>query len=253
MKKIIKNIFSYAGYNISKKSTSSFPIDYSDDEVQIIQTVKPYTMTSHQRICTLIRAIQYIVSSDIQGDFVECGVWKGGSIMAMAMTLKKLNSENREIFLFDTFSGMSSPTNVDIDWHNKNAKEIFSKSVTEEGNIWCSSNMDEVKKNLSLIDYPQNKFHFIEGKVEDTLNQIKCVPEKIALLRLDTDFYESTKSEMEYLFPKLMKGGILIIDDYGSWRGSKLAIDEYLEKNNLKLFLNRIDETGRLIVITNPA
>jgi len=246
LKNFVKSIISKSGYNITKKSTSTFPIDYATHEIEIIKMVKPYTMTSHQRIQSLIRSVEYIIQSNVGGDFVECGVWKGGSIMTIALTLKRLKTENRDIFLYDTFSGMSTPTGSDVDWHGKSALKTFNELKTNDGSNWCRSSIDEVKNNILTTNYPQEKIHYVQGKVEETLR--KFTPEKIALLRLDTDFYESTKSEMEHLFPKLTEGGILIIDDYGAWKGSRLAIDEYFEKNNLKLFLNRIDETGRLAV-----
>ena len=107
--------------------------------------------------------------------------------------------------------------------------------------------LDEVKSNISKINYPENNIHYIKGKVEDTIPN-DTIPKKIAILRLDTDWYESTLHEMEYLFPKLVKGGIIIIDDYGHWQGCKLAIDEYVQKNKIELFLQRIDYTCRMAV-----
>ena len=109
-----------------------------------------------------------------------------------------------------------------------------------------NASLEEVQKNMSLTKYPTEKIHFVKGKVEDTIPD--KAPEKIAILRLDTDWYESTKHELEYLFPRLIEGGILIIDDYGHFEGSRIAVDEYLEKNNIHDFLHRIDYTGRLLV-----
>ena len=87
---------------------------------------------------------------------------------------------------------------------------------------------------------------YIKGKVEETIPEI--IPGKISLLRLDTDWYESTLHNLNHLFPLLSKGGILILDDYGHWQGARKAVDEYLEKNNVKILLNRIDYTGRIAV-----
>jgi hypothetical protein len=84
------------------------------------------------------------------------------------------------------------------------------------------------------------------GKVEDTIPA--DIPEKIALLRLDTDWYESTKHELIHLFPRLQKGGVLIIDDYGFWKGARKAVDEYFAENNIQILLNRIDDTGRMAI-----
>ena len=87
--------------------------------------------------------------------------------------------------------------------------------------------------------------------VEETIPD--GAPEQIALCRLDTDWYESTIHEMEHLYPRMTPGGVLLIDDYGHFMGCKRAVDEYIEKNQRALLLNRIDFTGRLIVVPQPA
>ena len=80
----------------------------------------------------------------------------------------------------------------------------------------------------------------MKGKVEDSL--LKKVPEQISLLRLDTDWYESTKSEMEILFPRVAPGGLILLDDYFRWMGSRKAVDEYIAANNIRIFWSRIDD-----------
>ena len=106
--------------------------------------------------------------------------------------------------------------------------------------------MEVVKKNIFSIGYDPEKIHFVQGKVEDTIPA--TIPEKISLLRLDTDWYESTKHELEHLFPRLSKGGILILDDYGHWQGARKAADEYFNNNHISIFLSRADYTGRIAV-----
>jgi hypothetical protein len=195
----------------------------------------------------LVDAVKYIVNNKIQGAFVECGVWRGGSAMAMAHVLREMGDEDREIFLYDTFAGMTKPREVDISFYGEAAQEIFQRTrVSEDASDWCLSPIDEVKENVFKTGYPKDKIHFIKGKVEDTIPEI--VPGKIALLRLDTDWYESTKHEMVHLFPLLAPYGILIIDDYGSWQGARQAVDEFISENDLCLFLSRIDNTGRIAV-----
>jgi len=199
-------------------------------------------MTSAERINALIEATKYLVKEKIDGDFVECGVWKGGSVMAMALTLKEMG-EVREIYLYDTFSGMSAPSDVD----GEAAMEMFSKTRTsEDSSQWLLSPIEEVEKNILETGYPKEKCHFIKGKVEDTIPMI--IPQKIALLRLDTDFYESTKHELVHLFPRLSPKGVLIIDDYGCWQGARKAVDEYIIDNKLCIFLNRVDSQGRIAI-----
>lgn len=224
--------------------------DFTKEEREDIAFVKPYTMTSDERLVTLSRSIDYVVENNIQGDIVECGVWKGGSMMMVAKRLEKLKNTSRKLFLFDTYEGMSEPGTVDIAWDAISAEEKLNSSDKFEGrNVWCYSTLGEVKNNLKLTGYNNDNMFFIQGKVEDTLPHSSIG--KISLLRLDTDWYESTKHELDCLYDKLEIGGILIIDDYGHWQGAKKAVDEFIKERGLKLFLNRIDYTGRLAVKTS--
>lgn len=243
IKKKIHNRFFKEYQNIS-----GVQINYSDiqsDERKIIHEVSKFTLTNPERIVSLIRAIKHIEKNKIEGDIVECGVWKGGSIMASLKVLKNLNSFERDIYLYDTFEGMSEPTEMDESFKGESASSAFKTKNEFWNRIECLSPLQEVQKNINSINYPTEKIHFIKGKVEETIPYI-IIPEKIAILRLDTDWYESTLHEMEYLFPRLVKGGIIIIDDYGHWQGCKKAVDEYLDRNKIELFLNRIDYTCRI-------
>ena len=204
-------------------------------------------MTSPARVLSVIEATKYIVRYGIEGAIVECGVWKGGSIMAIASTLNELGDNSRDIYLYDTFSGMSAPTDVDISHRGVRAHEHFSKAkISADSSDWCLSPIDEVKRNVYSTGYPNQKLHFIQGKVEDTVPE--HAPEKIALLSLDTDWYESTKHELAHLFPRVSSMGITIIDDYGYWQGVRKAVDEYIAGYNSPLFLHRIDHTARSVV-----
>ena len=225
----------------------AFPSDFDEHVISIIREVRPFTMTSCERLFTLIEAVKYVKRNDIKGAFVECGVWRGGSVMAMAKTLLSLNSNERDMYLFDTFSGMSSPTQDDVSYRGENAISIFEeKKTSNHSSDWCCATIEDVSRNVVSTGYPPQRLHFVQGKVEDTIPA--KAPDGIALLRLDTDWYESTRHELEHLFPRLEPGGILIIDDYGYWKGARKAVDEYIEKNNLRLFLSRIDDTGRLAI-----
>ncbi len=220
--------------------------DISDLDSRIIKVAAPYTMTSKERMIALINAVRYLEKYNISGSFVECGVWQGGSAMIMAETLSHLQSFRRELILYDTFEGMNEPTSVDRSYDGKAAVDQLSESTSKRENprAWCYSTLNEVKGNLQKVSYPKERIVYIEGKVEDTLTG--HLPDQIALLRLDTDWYESTKAELEYLFPKLVPGGVLIIDDYGHWQGCKKAVDEYFEQENVPILFNRIDYTGRI-------
>ena len=219
-------------------------IDKDERFTSIYDLCKEYTMTSKERMYALYKSVEYIVMNRIPGDFVECGVWRGGSTMLIAYTLLELNETNRKIYLYDTFDGMIQPTEFDHEVLNSEvqASDIWLKEQKEDYNKWCYASLSEVKNNMALTKYPQGNLFFIMGKVEETIPE--TMPLQISILRLDTDWYESTKHELIHLYPLLSKNGVLIIDDYGHWAGSKKAVDEYF--NNTQILLNRIDYTGRI-------
>jgi O-methyltransferase len=231
----------------SADSGPKFPPDFSQEHISIIRSVSSYTMTSPERIYALIEAVRYVVHSAIPGAIVECGVWRGGSMMAAALALKSLNAVERDLYLFDTFEGMPKPQEVDVDLKSNPAMSFFSRTqIGEDSSGYCRSTLEEARVNMASIGYSSEKIHFCKGKVESTIPG--SAPEQIAVLRLDTDWYESTKHELIHLYPLLSPGGILIIDDYGHWRGSRKATDEYIKEYAPSLFLGRIDYTGRIAV-----
>ena len=225
------------------------PIDIDLGAAETIRQVRSRTMTSPERLFALIQAVRHISATGIAGDVVECGVWRGGSMMATARTLLECGDSTRELYLFDTFEGMSPPTSKDVAIDGQTADILLgTQKKSDPGSAWCYATIDDVKSGMLGTGYPAARMHFIRGKVEDSIPS--HAPETIAILRLDTDWYESTRHEMEHLFPRLVRGGILIIDDYGHWRGAREAVDEYLRTNGIKLLLNRIDYTGRIAVKT---
>lgn len=188
---------------------------------QIYEISSPFTMTSLKRMQRLHESINYLNKNKIEGAYVECGVYKGGSVMNMALT--QLNFKKMvHIYLYDTFEGMTSSGEFDI-----NHRGVLASRILKNPSKKCICSLEEAKKNLKLTGYPKEFLHFCQGDVAITLKQ--QVPEKIALLRLDTDWYESTKIELESLYPKLVKGGVLILDDYGYWRGARKATDDYFK------------------------
>lgn len=243
LKDSLKKLIKKSGYEIHK-TIGEFPSDFTQKEVEIIKFVKPYTMTSNERLFALIEAVRYVIHNRIPGSIVECGVWRGGSMMAVAKTLDQLNRNDIDLYLFDTFQGMPIPSKYDVDKFNKPAiSEFNEKSKDGKNSNWCFATLDEVQKNMILTNYPEERIHLIKGKVENTIPE--RAPEVISILRLDTDWYESTKHELENLFPRLSQGGVIIIDDYGYWSGAKKAVDEYFLQNNIMILLNRVDNTGR--------
>ena len=249
MKRSIKKIFDFFGIKIIAKKQLEYPKDMEPEFYDLYEKCKPYTMTSTERLYSVYKSIDYIVSNNIEGDIIECGVWKGGSSMMAALCLKKMGDVNRTIYLYDTYEGMALPSEKDVDYSNTSAKKIWLENKKDKYNDWCYSPIEEVKINLESTKYPIEKIKFIKGKVEDTIP--KTLPNKIALLRLDTDWYESTYHELQHLYPLLNQNAVLIIDDYGYWKGSRDATDQYFKENNIKILLNRIDNTGRVGIKLN--
>jgi len=204
---------------------------------EIWKSVRRFTMTDKKRVNALINAVEYTIRKDIPGDFVECGVWRGGSIMTMIKTLQLLGVERR-VWLYDTFEGMSEPTEVDT--HRGKNGNILMKT---NPNNRCIAELDRVKKGIESLNYG-GEVNYVQGKVEDTIPV--TLPGKIGLLRLDTDWYESTRHEMLHLYPLLEKDGILIVDDYNWWDGSTQAINEYFEGQDQQL--TRISTCGILTI-----
>ncbi|WP_019198157.1 TylF/MycF/NovP-related O-methyltransferase [Afipia birgiae] len=229
-----------------RPNNASLP-DIPEGDRETIRSVKDYTMTSAERIHAVCEAARYIEANNIPGAIVECGVWRGGSMMALARTLLSMNAGNRELFLFDTFDGMSSPDDNDVSLAGERASELIEQHTKSESDLfWCYAPLEAVKQAVLSTGYPEEKVNFVKGRVEETLPG--AAPEQIALLRLDTDWYESTRHELETLYPRLVRGGVLILDDYGHWQGARKAVDEYIERNSLKLFLSRTDYTGRVAI-----
>jgi len=227
------------------KAKAEFPADYDEDVQQIIRTVRPFTMTGADKLHALITATRHVSKFGIEGDVVECGVWRGGSMHAVARTLDALGDHSRDLYLFDTFEGMPPPSEKDRRVSDSStAQELLDKG-TKDQTIWAYASLEDVKAGFETVPYPGEKIHYVQGKVEETIPE--HLPEKISLLRLDTDWYESTKHELEYMYPRLVSGGVLIIDDYGYWQGSRQATEEFLEVSGERLMLVRAG-TGRVAV-----
>lgn len=217
----------------------SYPVELLPFEIRMIEKASPYTMTSLERQSSLALAVRYLKENNIPGDFVECGVWRGGSIGLAAL----LSNSERIYWLFDTFEGMTQPTRVD----GSSATNRFLASQTgPNSSDWCASSLSEVRSNLQRLGINPQKLRFVIGDVTKSLAEPDNIPDKISLLRLDTDWYESTRIELDKLYANLAPGGVLIIDDYGHWEGARKAVDEFFLEIDLKPLLIPIDYTGRI-------
>lgn len=253
MKSLIKDILARFGYRLSRTTPTETPesaealLDLTDSEREIVCAAQPFTLTGPARLATLIHAVTHLVRHRIPGDIAECGVWRGGSMVAVARTLLALGDTNRQLYLYDTFEGMTEPTEHDRDFAGRAAAVLLQEDASSSG-VRAISSLDDVKSNLLATGYPAEKIVFVQGKVEETIPA--TLPGTLALLRLDTDWYESTRHELKHLYPLLNLGGFLIIDDYGHWQGAREATDEFLRTLPEPLFLHRIDYTARLAVKT---
>jgi hypothetical protein len=164
----------------------------------------------------------------------------------MAMRLVQHNSTLIDIYLFDTYSGMVRPSSFDIEAHSGRAASELMKQAEADSIVRANVPLDIVKTNMDQTCYPTDRVHYVEGDVLETLKTTNIGD--IALLRLDTDWYESTIAELVCLVPRLVKGGICIIDDYGHWEGSRKAVDEFFNNSDFKPLLFHVDYTCRAFI-----
>lgn len=189
----------------------------------IEKLVKPNTMVNQERINSLDQCMQVVISTNIEGDFVECGTWRGGLAALMLDHLVR-NNLDRKLYIYDTFEGMPAPSLRD----DPRALEKYNETCDGEFSDWCRAGVDVVKQTLDAVT-PEFENHcvLIPGMVEQTLDHYNA--NAIALCRVDTDWYESTKKEFEVLYPRISAGGYMIVDDYTDWSGCRLAVDEYMD------------------------
>ena len=273
-RKLIKKIFESLNYEILKTKYDNKQLSYqylnlerteeirrnkflekrpelNEEDLNAIKYVlkNNLTMVSPARLTDTVLAIKYVKSNNIQGSFVECGAWRGGnSIAALLASPEYFKKQN--IYIYDTFTGMSEPDdNIDKSlFLSDTSKNVFNKHQEKNFNSWCYASLDEVKENFNKAGLSLENTNFIKGKVEDTLKVKSNLPEKISVLRLDTDWYESTAIELEVLYPILEIGGVLLIDDYGYWDGAREAVDNYFSRPDTprRPFFAQSDFTGRV-------
>ncbi len=213
--------------------------DLSPERHALFERVAPYTQTSRERVATLADAVEYLVRANVAGDFVECGVWRGGSSMAVALTLLRLDATDRRLWLYDTFGQMPAPGEHDRDCAGRQVAGHQTSMLGDSG-----LTLPDVQAAIRSTGYPGERVSYVRGRIEETVPA--SAPAQIALLRLDTDWYESTRHELEHLYPRLTSGGVLIIDDYGHYAGARQAVDEYFAE--APVLLARVDYTCRMVV-----
>ncbi len=217
---------------------------------EVWRSVRDFTMTDSVRIDAVYDTVLQLETLGIQGDLVECGVYRGGSSMAMALALNAIQCRDRTIWMFDTYQGMTRPESADVALGSgEPALKTFVATATgENSSTWCAASLDDLRTNMSSTGFPTERVRFVVGPVEETLS-FGDIPERIALLRLDTDWYASTRAELQTLFPRMASGGVLIVDDYWSWSGSKKAVDDYFLENNVALPLIHVGGGSVMAVV----
>jgi hypothetical protein len=219
---------------------------------RILEQCMPLSMTGAPRLQALIDTVRYCEQRGVPGAYAECGVWLGGSVLAMVLTLQELGVDDRDVFLYDTFEGMPEPSEHDTSPLEAPALETWKAAEEQGSRAWDyffeheGFQEERVRETLLATGYPAERIHLVRGPVEETIPE--RAPDAIALLRLDTDWYESTRHELVHLFPRLSPAGALIIDDYGHWDGSRRAVDEYFSTEAAPLMLTRVDYSARIAV-----
>ena len=233
------------------RSNHLLPVEATDKDREIIDYVssRKLTMVSVPRLWSAINAVKYVIENDIDGDIIECGTWRGGCALAMKMTIDALKSP-KKLYILDTFAGMTAPTDQDLEASSKqSAEQRYNSSISGNINTWCYASLEDVRSNFANASCLEN-VEFVKGDVLKTLKDRDVLGAlgSLSVVRLDTDWYESTKIELETLYPRLSSNGILLIDDYGHWEGARKAVDEYFVTQKSKPLSWVIDYTGRGIV-----
>ena len=245
----LQGLASKLGYNFEVRAMADggFPGYVEPHFIELLKKYRGKTMVPWGGLHMVYQAAQYVARNRIPGAIVECGVWRGGCSLIMAEAIAAAGTTDYDFHLYDTFAGMSEPTAADTSPAG-DARTFWRKaSKTKDAVDWCYAPVDEVRRNIAAAAYPEERFRFIVGKVEDTIPA--SMPEQIALLRIDTDWYELTRHEMVHLFPRLTRGGVFVCDDYGFWAGARQAVDEYLRSLPTPFLLTVDSGTGRAIGI----
>lgn len=252
MKRLLKYLLGKLGYRVVNLRAEpppppQAPVEFSKEDSSIVEYVLRHklTMVGRERLYATLLACKHVVSQGIAGDFVECGVWRGGNALIAAKLFARLGT-GRRTYLFDTFAGMTEPSPEDIRARDgREAMIDYLAGQKEAHNEWCYASLEDVQRTFADAGLLSADIRFVQGDVAGSLRSEANLPKRIAVLRLDTDWYESTRVELEVLYPRLSPGGVLIIDDYGHWGGAKKAVDEYF-KDHPRPLLQYTDYTGRM-------
>lgn len=255
LKKLFKSFLKFFNYKIVRINNfndryNDFIADASEEDLKNIEKFSSLSLTTRANLWSIIQSLKYLDTKKITGDLVECGVFKGGTI-AMMLKYMSLLKADRKIYGYDTFEqGMLLETYTSFDKDIKGKKILDLINLNEYNMIkknFSYPTIEEVKQNIvNLSKTKSENLILIKGNILETLRVENNLPKRISFLRMDTDLYSTTKFQLEILYPRLVSGGILHIDDYGVCPGVKKAVDEYFLNKNI--WLHRIDFTCRLLI-----
>jgi O-methyltransferase len=192
------------------------------------------TMIGLKRLDNLQFCIERILADDIPGDLIETGVWRGGASIFMRGVLKAYGDTSRVVWAADSFQGLPQPTPGV--WRDDERGRLW-----EFGNTLAVS-LDQVRANFERYGLLDDQVRFLQGWFRDTLPTAPI--ERLSLMRLDGDMYESTVDGLGPLYPKLSVGGFCVIDDYFAQSGQRKAVNEYREEHLITDPIHRVDWTG---------
>lgn len=262
IRRLAEVVLSRMGYTISRKaptdsSTASAGAGYDleSEAWESMQVVRSHTMVPYARLVTLYQQVVACERHDIAGSYVECGTWKGGAVGLMALGNLRHSAQRRHIHLFDSFAGIPEP-DEEVDGERA-VQEVVSVGGEAKGRLVpikgfydkYADGVGDLETNRHLLEtvigYDSRFLHYHEGWFQDTLPRVAPVLADIAILRLDCDWYASTRICLEYLYNKVVTGGFVVIDDYGYYDGCKRAADEFMTRERIRAYLNHIDASGR--------
>lgn len=222
-----------------------FGLEEEADIKAAARKVSTHTMSSFERLATLWSQVRHLDQTGVPGDLVECGVWKGGSSGMMALAHMRAGTPTRSIHLFDSFEGLPEP-DAAVDGAKAVRYSSNHASGKKESIGKCVGPLEDNQQLMGeIIQYPRDHVVYHKGWFENTIPALPKTFGPIALLRLDGDWYESTKVCLDHLYDRVAPGGIVVIDDYGHWEGCKKAVDEFFRKRGIQPYLHYIDYTGR--------
>ncbi len=221
--------------------------DLEPEFMAVSDRVRRYTMGTIERLYALWAQVGYVCEASVPGDFVECGVWRGGSVMTMALELLRREKADRVLWLYDTFAGLPRPDPVDVDVLGNRAIDGWDAHTLPDGQtLWAYADEADVRRNMNSTGYPAAQMRFVAGMVEDTIPQ--TAPERIAILRVDTDWYASYRHILDHLYDRVVPGGVIIFDDYGHFGGARKAVDEFRAQRHIASPLMRADYSCRVML-----